>query len=124
MPILCNIYTGPWATKALRLAGVACNLALGKRISQSLAALPAAFTITNDAQLLLFKGTDIRDAGNASGYDVVEAPAGTGRFYWVLSVDDAGRGFANEHRVAFVQKAVAANNPVAFAGSFWPTPIP
>lgn len=67
--------------------------------------------------LLLAPGTDIRDGFNTpiNSSDWVEAPAGTGRFYRVVFVDDIGRGFPNEHRFAVLQKVL---------GVPWPTPIP
>lgn len=36
--------------------------------------------------------------------DLVEAPAGTGRYYVVLGVDDVARGFANEYRIASLRQ--------------------
>jgi len=32
--------------------------------------------------------------------DMVEVPAGSGRFYYVYHVDDVGKGFLNEYRLA------------------------
>jgi len=57
--------------------------------------------------------TDIRDIYNGSGEDKVECPAMSGRIYRVKMVDDVAKGFANEYRIAFLQKI----------GS-WLTPIP
>jgi hypothetical protein len=57
-------------------------------------------------QLLLPALTDIRYSSllpsGAWVGDCVEAPAGSGRYYAVWAVDDAGKGFANEHRVAIL----------------------
>jgi len=64
-------------------------------------------------KLLVPKGSDIRDPYNASGRDTVECPAGSNRYYITVTVDDVGRGFANEYRMAFLMKA-----------GTWPTPIP
>jgi hypothetical protein len=69
-------------------------------------------------QLLLPLGTDIRDLSCSVIADVVEVPAGTGRFYLVLYVDDMGKGFSNEHRFAVLQK-LGLNE-----GVLWPQPIP
>jgi len=72
----------------------------------------------NSAQcLLLPPGTDIRDrfCTPINSMDYVEAPAGTGRFYIVVIVDDIGRGFPNEHRYVILQKVI---------GVPWPVPIP
>jgi hypothetical protein len=57
--------------------------------------------------------TDLRDTNNASNFDTVEIPAGSGRFYIVLMVEDVAKGFLNEHRMAFIRKS-----------GTWPTPIP
>jgi len=43
----------------------------------------------------------------------VECPAGSGRFYTCLQVDDIGKGFPNEHRFALITSLGA-----------WPNPIP
>jgi hypothetical protein len=59
-------------------------------------------------------GTDIRDLNTATGYDIVEVPAGTGRLYLVEQVDDVGKGFLNEHRCATLSKGLFT----------WPSPIP
>ncbi len=63
------------------------------------------------------KRTDVRDGLNAPGADTIELPSGTGRFYQVVHVDDAARGFINEFRIAWVYKLQGP-------GGLWPTPIP
>jgi hypothetical protein len=68
--------------------------------------------------LLLPKGTDVRDELNATGRDGVECPAGSGRFYEVIFVDDIGKGFPNEHRGATMEKTFGPGP------TEWPTPIP
>jgi hypothetical protein len=67
--------------------------------------------------LLLPPLTDVRSTitGQAAG-DSVEAPAGSKRLYRVRTVDDIGKGFANEHRAAGL---IA----VSLAG-WWVPPIP
>jgi len=90
-----------------------CNLALGRR-----SAVLLAYTSTSLAQpggmwLLLPAGTDIRDLKAAAGADTVEVGAGSGRFYSVEWVDDAGGGFTNEHRFAEI-----------LGLGTWPTPFP
>lgn len=81
------------------------NLAWGNRTSQTY-----TFGITNATTarmlmtLLLPKGTDIRGPANIGGVvDSVECPIGSGRYYFVLGVDDIGKGFPNEHRAAVLQ---------------------
>jgi len=44
--------------------------------------------------------TDVRDGKDVNGPDVIEAPAGSGKFYNCVWVDDIGTGFTNEHRFA------------------------
>lgn len=81
------------------------------------------------ATILFPKLTDVRPPNSTTDADVVECPAGSKRYYWVTWVDDAGKGFANEHRYAYV---VALQTP-AVVGLFgnpcgitaaWPTPVP
>lgn len=64
--------------------------------------------------LLLPPSTDIRE-GNPSiaVSDWVEVPAGTGRLYYPLRVDDVARGFSNQHRFAVLSKILP-----------WPQPTP
>jgi hypothetical protein len=118
-PLECNIFTAHNIAAPPRLTEE-CNLAWGHRV-----AMPA-IGATADNSYLGFPGTmtlllpaltDIRDAFNASSYDSVECPAGSGRYYDVLYVDDIGKGFANEHRGAVIQKI--QGGLIA-----WPTPIP
>lgn len=63
--------------------------------------------------LLAPPAADLRDSFNSGGPDLVELPAGSGRWYTVVAVDDVAKGFPNEYRIAFIMK----NAP-------WPTPIP
>lgn len=90
-----------------------CNLAMGRRVASSAGIVTGVTATSNYWFLLLPALTDIRDSDCPSGADSVECPAGTLRFYNVVLVDDAGKGFANEHRVAFIEKV-----------SPWPQPIP
>jgi hypothetical protein len=58
--------------------------------------------------------TDIEDSlSGPSGNDKTEIPAGSGRFYEIIEVDDVAKGFNNEHRYGLLRKF----------GS-WPAPIP
>lgn len=112
--LTCNIYTttGTWPATP-RLSSL-CNLALGRRVESH-----GFVSGSLNMALLLPAGTDIR-AGpvpNPPGNDTVEVPAGSGRTYAVLAVDDIGKGFPNEHRVAIL-------TAVSIATHFWPTPIP
>jgi hypothetical protein len=70
--------------------------------------------------LLTPKGTDIR--GPQSGpLDQVECPPGSGRFYFVVGVDDIGKGYPNEHRTA----SLYAASPVGpHIPGYWNPPYP
>ncbi len=91
--------------------------------------LAAGTRLTQTLSLLLPKLTDIRgnQAGAANLGDCVEVPAGSGRFYLVLFVDDVGKGFANEHREAVIIQATL-NWQVLFSSAnnipAWPYPTP
>ena len=96
------------------------NLAWGRRVGQPTVGgdpIGSVFDYPGTMTLLVPLGTDIRDIAAASGFDVVEVPAGSGRTYRVLSVDELGGGFANEHRGAVLSKFFTATSP-------WPTPFP
>lgn len=125
--ITCNIYTGPWSTKALRLAAVACNLAWSRRVGAGQEYIDPQLSgsfVTGSMSLLLPAGTDLRAFPTYPISDVVEVPAGTGRWYLVGFVDDIGRGFANEHRCGLIAQMNPQVNFGLYAGSQWPTPMP
>lgn len=122
--LMCNIHTVAGGANVFRLS-VECNLALGRRtgIPYGAGEQDGGFTSLTPS-LLLPALTDIRDSSCGGEMDIVEVPAGTGRWYLVTGVDDIGKGFANEHRVATLLKTWG------FAGNGsgltlpWPTPIP
>jgi len=91
------------------------NLAWGKRVSAPASGGTGSLGVVFVAPVLLLPAhTDIRsDEKCATGDDFVEVPAGTGRIYVVIYVDDLGKGFSNEHRGALLT-----------AVSGWPQPIP
>jgi hypothetical protein len=74
------------------------------------------------------KLTDIRDGIKevnppaAAPNDVVEVPAGSGRFYAVVWVDDVGKGFPNEYRNALI--GVVRGVGLVPQLPLWPTPYP
>jgi hypothetical protein len=123
-----NIYSGPWLTKVLRLS-LDGNLSIGRRIYQSGFGADPGFGVHQleacpGPILLLPAGTDIRTPAQADTYDIVEAPAGSGRWYKVRGVDDVGKGYANEFRFAILAKIYQTWDPVEYAGCFWPIPMP
>lgn len=121
--LLCDIYTGPWLTRALRLSAEPCNLAFGRRVQQSSNIDPFEDLSFVQPTLLLNAGVDVRSLVNAVEQDVVECPSGSGRWYQVIGVDDIGKGFANEHRAAILQQIFDAINPPAYPFK-WPAPMP
>jgi hypothetical protein len=74
--------------------------------------------------ILLPPLTDIRSKIASGQSDMVEVPAGSGRWYGAAAVDDIGKGFPNEHRAAFLLQASSYLNPTVYAGLFWPVPMP
>lgn len=81
------------------------NLTPGKRV---MVGKISGATVSDqfDMELLLPALTDIRAFWNGTAGDLVEAPAGTNRFYIVTQVDDIGKGFPNEHRIAWMQYSI------------------
>lgn len=91
------------------------NLAWGRRGAVPASGGTAAIGVVFTAPTLLLPAlTDIRskEKGATDG-DKVEVPAGSGRLYRCIYVDDIGKGFPNEHRGAYLV-------PLAP----WPFPIP
>jgi hypothetical protein len=94
---------------------VAGNLQYGRRYANNSfgVAPPGPDAYPPTMSLLLPPRTDVQDAVSAPDGDIVEVPAGTGRYYEVIGVDDVGRGFPNEFRLALLTKFPP-----------WPAPIP
>lgn len=97
------------------------NLTPGRRAITPFVGSAGGATNPANMYLLLPIGTDIRDSKAATGDDLVEVPAGTGRFYTVRFVDDVGAGFANEHRLAQIEGI--APWPVPFPANTVPLPV-
>jgi hypothetical protein len=91
------------------------NLAAGRRSAPLIVyvGISPPLPIVNQqvVQLLLPALTDVQDVDSAAGPDWIEVPAGTGNFYQVARVYDAGRGFANEHRVALISRVAPVPTP-------------
>jgi len=114
--VTCNIYTINFPPPAgpPRLADVPCQL----RAPSANNILIVSSLQANSAMVVLLPPlTDIRDAFSPpiNNRDWIEVPAGTGRYYTVIYVDDIGKGFPNEHRFAILHKMTAIP---------WPVPIP
>jgi len=103
------------------------NLSRGERVFTT----PVFADGTNEllAQMILLCPalTDIRPSDTAVYRDLVEVPAGSGRYYAVVAVDDTAKGFLNEYRFAvlfqFVNSiSVSTGNPWAAPGVPYPMP--
>lgn len=112
--ISCNVWTnGAGPPAAPRLTSL-CNLQHARRIFSP--SEGGTFVLANpwcSMFLLVPALTDVRDQSNASGQDIIEVPAASGRMYYCVHVDDVGKGFANEFRCCVLAKL-----------GVWPTPIP
>lgn len=124
-PIVCDIYSGPWSTRVLRVAAASCNLAWGRRVDAKLNVSPFDNQGMSTMTLLLPSGTDVRDLRCGAVEDVLECPSGSGRWYQCVGVDDIGKGFPNEHRGAIIQAIFdGAGGTGTYPGLLWPAPIP
>jgi len=124
--LLCDVYDGPFPTKALRIHNLPCNLSLGKRVYQNstYAGFPD-FVGGASQTLLVSKGTDLRAAMCGVPSDLIELPPGSGVWYDVVDVSDVGKGFDNEFRVAPLGKLFAGRvNEDWGCTVYWPIPIP
>jgi hypothetical protein len=122
--LTCNIFSVVGGAHFFRLDSP-CNLAMGRRTALDRSAGEQDAGILGlTPTLLLPPLTDIRDASTMLESDLVEVPAGTGRFYLAVCVDDIGKGFPNEHRAATLNKTwgFAGNGSGLTVG--WPFPIP
>jgi hypothetical protein len=102
-----------------------CNLALGRRSTGLVeGSIDDGSLLGPVMTLLVPPGTDLRDISCGSQSDVVEVPAGSGRWYATTIVDDIGKGFANEHRFATLVKVGWFEPWLSFGFTAWPAPIP
>ncbi len=94
-----------------------CNLTPGRRMLDPGRLPEPSLPAAGCSYVLVPKLFDIRDDKVFPGHDNVEVPAGSGRFYSVGWVEDVGKGFPNEHRMA-----VLLWDGVSLP--YWPGPIP
>ncbi len=98
VPNVPGIPTGPF-----RLTGQACQLTYGRRVNvASTGGTSTPGVMASSMSLLLPPLTDVRGPQDTVSFDMVEVPAGSGRWYQVEAVDDIGKGFSNEHRSASI----------------------
>lgn len=90
-----------------------CALTPGQLTATALAKYSAGVGVFGGMWGTFPAATNIQDAKNGIGPDSVEIPAGSGRTYQAIWVDDIGGGYSNEHRFAEL---------VPFGT--WPTPFP
>lgn len=101
--LTCNLWTGGNPVGPPRLSPV-CNLAWGRRVNVASTGGTTTLGIPLVTMSLLLPAlTDVRGPFGPSGEDACEVPAGSGRLYHVVWVDDIGKGFANEHRCAVLE---------------------
>jgi hypothetical protein len=122
--LVCDVWSGPWVGKFLRLHDLPCNLAMGRRVQPYLSEPFDAPNGQASPCLLVPKLSDIRDEFCGSQSDIVEVPRGSGRWYSVGLVDDVGKGFDNEYRLCSLRKVSGSVYPGNFPGLLWPIPIP
>lgn len=100
------------------------NLTPGRR--SMLAVTPTSTSIqVIEMELLLPKLTDVRCNYNLVGStDTIEVPAGSNRFYRVGAVDDIGKGFANEHRIVWMNYLLQGSTFSDVGAIPAPVPLP
>lgn len=135
MPLGVNIWNSTLVTNAPTISTV-CNLSPGRRtffagpVVTTNITLGALIVFGDLLECLLPKGTDIRGAQHAGLDSIVECPKGTGRYYYVVWVDDVAKGFANEYRLALMKQCdltfVSLTNVISVFGNIpvWPVPTP
>lgn len=115
--LVCNIWHSPGNPLGAPSLSPGCNLQFALHTkAETASGLDYAAPY-----LLLPKLTDIRGFWNSTLADVVEVPSGSGRLYNVRWVDDVGKGFANEYRIAGLNQVL---DPFAEYGVVFPVPLP
>lgn len=87
--------------------GRAADLTVSCQLRNPTRAQLASTAVTgsvSNALLCLPARTNVHGFTATNFSDLVEVPIGTGRYYRVLSVEDVGKGFANEYRLATIQQ--------------------
>lgn len=117
--LMADVYTNGTAPAGPPRVTLPCNLQCGRR--RQLGLSTGDFDVSSNSPpmfLLVPALSDIRDNKCASSFDVVECPPASGRWYRVLWVDDVGKGFPNEFRLAVIEKYGVSPT------FLWPQPIP
>lgn len=118
--LLCDIYRnqGTGGTYGAPDLSVLVNLSIGQR---------SLFLTSGVGQsvwreVMFPKNTDVRGRWNLVAPDLLEIPSGSKRFYLAQDVEDVGKGFPNEYRLAAAQ--YLANGNSTLAGGPYPAPVP
>jgi hypothetical protein len=129
-----NIWRRTVAVTATPSISTNGNLVLGSRSATTPRDFETSTQHVTAMHLLLPALTDIRPYNLYQGdwlEDVVEVPAGSGRYYYVTDVDDVAKGFGNEYRHATITQVTYATindaNTLPFQNNqppIWPAPIP
>lgn len=100
MNLFCNVWwgvPGPFVPPfgPPNLVGIPCQLEFPQH-----SFIPANVPAWN-MYIKLPKLTNVMAPRNVPpGYDMIECPAGSARYYLTVMVDDVGKGFTNEYRMA------------------------
>jgi hypothetical protein len=112
LPLTCNIWRAAAGPPNPPLLTVNCQL-LWSASHLAIAVVPGTVNTAFLRFLYLPSGTDLRPTQMPNPGDVVEVPAGSGRFYTCVALDDVAKGFPNEFRLGVLQPQ-----------GNWPFPIP
>jgi hypothetical protein len=113
-----------FATKVFS-ADLPCQLrGFGQHPKDVTILLVSSVAIWGEIYVLFPQGSDVRDISCGSGSDLLEVPAGSGRWYLVVYVDDVAKGFTNEYRSASVIKIFGDDGASFRHFPPWPAPIP
>jgi hypothetical protein len=137
--LLCNVWVranwdagGPGFGNPPNFANAPCAL----RFDQKAAYFAGtSFTTVFLDTLIVPAGADLQfpaynGANTFQDPDIVEVPSGSNKWYFIMDVHDAAKGYSNEYRLAFIlagqavtgtRLATAAGYPW---GPVWPTPYP
>ena len=113
-PLNINVWRAGNATSNPPDVTTTGNLSPGKRVTtaSNIGEVPPPAMLS---ELLFPKQVDIRGANQGAGSDTLEIPAASGRYYSCLQTEEVGLGFANHHRIAFVQQAPTSFSPILLA---------
>lgn len=117
MPLTCRIWTHfipGTSTYAAPDQTVSCNLSPGKRVLSIIDSLRIyssdGHTVFCMPMELLLPALTQVSAGNPNKTpSVIEVVPNSLRLYWCVYVDDIGKGFANEHRLAIMRMINESN---------------